>query len=75
MVVIFSVLWRNKFLVTLFSYTVWPTAMKFGVITGSISAPILVNFGIGAAPPQAYMHIAPEKKEKLGQRPIQISPG
>jgi len=31
---IFSLLWRNKFLATLFSYTVWPTAMKFDTITG-----------------------------------------
>ena len=34
MVEIFSLLWRNKFLVTLFWYTVWPTAVKFGMITG-----------------------------------------
>jgi len=40
----------------------------------SIASPILVIFGRGA-PPQAYMHIAPGKKEKLGQRPIQISRG
>ena len=33
MVGIFSLLWRSKFPVTLFSYIVWPTAMKFGVIT------------------------------------------
>jgi len=31
---ILSLLWRNKFLATLFSYTVWPTAMKFVMITG-----------------------------------------
>jgi len=34
MVGILSLVWHNKFLVTLFSYTVWPTAMKFGTITG-----------------------------------------
>jgi len=40
-----------------------------------MSPPILVNFGLRGAPPQAYMHTAPGKKEKLGQQPIQISPG
>jgi len=34
MVGIFSLVWRNKFLVALFWYTVWSTAMTFGTITG-----------------------------------------
>jgi len=79
MVVVFSLLWRNKFSVTLFSYTVWTTAMKFGMITGIGAEHVFSDFGElwprGGAPPQTYMHIVPGKKEKLGQRPIQISPG
>jgi len=35
MVGIFSLLWHNEILVALFSYTVWPTAVKYGTITGT----------------------------------------
>jgi len=31
---IFSLLWRNKFLITLFLYTFWLTEMKSGMMTG-----------------------------------------
>ena len=65
MVGIFSLLWRNKFLVTLFSYTVSPTAMKFGVITGIGAQHAFSHFdelwSTGALP-QACVHIAPGKK-------------
>ena len=34
-----------------------------------------MNFGLGGSPTSVYAHRTWEKKEKLGQRPIQISPG
>ena len=34
MVGMLRLLWHNKFLVTLFSYILLPTAMRFGMITG-----------------------------------------
>jgi len=34
---------------------------RLGVLVRSVSSPILVNFGLGAAPPQAYIQIAPGK--------------
>jgi len=37
--------------------------------------PILVNFDQGGSPTSVYAHCTWEKSEKLGQRPIQISPG
>ena len=69
MVGIFSLLWHNKILVALFSYTVWPTAVKYGTITGTGAQHVFSHFGEllwpRGAPPQAYMHIALGKKKSL----------
>jgi len=68
MVGIFSLLWRNKFLIMLFSYTVLPTAMKFGMITGIGAQHVLAHLGelwrTGAPLASVYAHRTWEKKKR-----------
>ena len=47
----------------------------YGYLCVACLLPCFDELWCGGGFPQAYVNIAPGKKEKLGQRPIQISPG